>query len=179
MPFCRSPPMRMDPSSGSKKPAIMRRVVVLPQPLGPSNVVKLPRAMSRSSPFTATVLPKDFLTPSRRTCTSCMAREPPDEPSKVEKLALSPGDQLEEGHTEHRGDNEERREGRRLSPVALFRQVQNGNGSHHIPRRNEEDDRAQGVDGLDERIDEGTGESGAQQRDDHVLERAQGAGSQV
>ena len=36
------------PLGGSSKPAIIRSVVVLPQPLGPSRVKNSPSAMSRS-----------------------------------------------------------------------------------------------------------------------------------
>ena len=38
------PSMEMVPDVGSSKPAIMRRVVVLPQPLGPRNETNSPRA---------------------------------------------------------------------------------------------------------------------------------------
>ena len=37
-----SPPTKMRPSSGSSKPAIMRNVVVLPQPEGPSSAKNSP-----------------------------------------------------------------------------------------------------------------------------------------
>ena len=36
------PPIRMRPSLGSSRPAIMRSVVVLPQPEGPSSVTSVP-----------------------------------------------------------------------------------------------------------------------------------------
>ena len=40
------PPMRISPSSGSSKPPIIRRSVVLPQPLGPRSEKNSPRLMS-------------------------------------------------------------------------------------------------------------------------------------
>ena len=39
------PPMKTLPLDGASSPAIMRSVVVLPQPLGPSRVVKVPGAI--------------------------------------------------------------------------------------------------------------------------------------
>ena len=47
------PPMVMRPLVGVSSPAIMRRVVVLPQPEGPSSVTKLPGSMVREVSFTA------------------------------------------------------------------------------------------------------------------------------
>src|SRR5262249_32673952 len=53
------------PSSGVSKPAIMRRVVVLPEPDGPSMVKNSPWAMSRSTPSTATTSPYRLVRPLR------------------------------------------------------------------------------------------------------------------
>ncbi len=55
------------PSLGCSKPAIMRRVVVLPDPDGPSIEKNSPSAMSRSTPETASTSPKRLITPSSRT----------------------------------------------------------------------------------------------------------------
>ena len=52
------------PSSGTSKPAIIRRVVVLPQPLGPSSEKNSPSPMARFTSRTALALPKRLLTPS-------------------------------------------------------------------------------------------------------------------
>ena len=60
----RSRPCRL---VGMMKPPIMRSSVVLPQPEGPRMATKSPRAMSRSSGFTATVVPKLLETPRSRT----------------------------------------------------------------------------------------------------------------
>ena len=46
-------PRKISPSSGLSKPAIIRRVVVLPQPEGPSRVTKEPGSMVREVSFTA------------------------------------------------------------------------------------------------------------------------------
>ncbi|MGF6233696.1 hypothetical protein QFZ27_007651 [Inquilinus ginsengisoli] len=51
-----SAPMRSSPSSGTTKPATMRKSVVLPEPEGPSRLVKRPAskvALIRSSTVAA------------------------------------------------------------------------------------------------------------------------------
>src|SRR5262245_59165106 len=52
--------MRMLPELGASKPAIMRSVVVFPQPLGPRKDTNSPRATARSKFCTATCVPKLF-----------------------------------------------------------------------------------------------------------------------
>ena len=59
------PPTWTRPSSGSSKPAIMRSVVVLPQPDGPSSEKNSPAAMSSVTSSTATTRPSNvFVTSS-------------------------------------------------------------------------------------------------------------------
>src|SRR3954464_7024086 len=53
-------PMRMLPPLGSSSPAIMRKVVVLPQPEGPSSVSNSPSAAVSVAPSTAAKAPKLF-----------------------------------------------------------------------------------------------------------------------
>src|SRR5712691_7720280 len=68
----------MRPSSGTSKPAIIRRVVVLPQPLGPSSEKNSPSAMSSVTSCTASTLPNRLLTLSRAMATlgpSCIRVE--------------------------------------------------------------------------------------------------------
>ncbi len=48
-----SPSMSTSPSLGLSKPAIMRSVVVFPQPDGPSSVTKAPGSTSSEKPSTA------------------------------------------------------------------------------------------------------------------------------
>ena len=55
------------PRSAARSPAIIRSVVVLPEPDGPSIEKNSPSRTSRSIPSTATTSPKRFWTPSRRT----------------------------------------------------------------------------------------------------------------
>ena len=52
------PPRRTRPAVGAMKPAIMRSVVVLPQPLGPSSTTNSPSRTSSETSCTATVAPK-------------------------------------------------------------------------------------------------------------------------
>ena len=54
------------PALGSSKPAIIRSVVVLPDPEGPSMVKNSPRSISRSIPATATTSPYCLVRPARR-----------------------------------------------------------------------------------------------------------------
>ena len=55
------PPTWTRPESGSSKPAIMRKDVVLPQPDGPSREKNSPAAMSSVTPSTATTRPSKVL----------------------------------------------------------------------------------------------------------------------
>ena len=47
-----SPSIRICPPLGDSSPAMSRRVVVLPQPEGPSKVVSVPFGTTRSMPLT-------------------------------------------------------------------------------------------------------------------------------
>ncbi len=60
----------MRPDVGSSKPPIMRRVVVLPQPDGPSSEKNSPSRTSRSMWSTATTSPNFLTTSTSRTSTS-------------------------------------------------------------------------------------------------------------
>src|SRR5579885_3715626 len=57
-----SPSSRILPSVGVSKPAIMRRMVVLPQPLGPSSVRNSPRSTASVILSTAVTCPKRLVT---------------------------------------------------------------------------------------------------------------------
>ena len=57
-----SPWSRIDPLVGSSKPAIIRRVVVLPQPEGPSMEKNSPALMSKCASSTAMYEPKCLVT---------------------------------------------------------------------------------------------------------------------
>src|SRR3990170_5864194 len=68
-PVTSAPRRRMRPASGCSKPAIIRSVVVLPQPLGPRSVMNSPSRMSNDTSRTASTLSKRLLTPSREIAT--------------------------------------------------------------------------------------------------------------
>ena len=55
--------------SGISNPAIIRSVVVFPQPLGPSSEKNSPSRIPRSTSWTALGLPNRLLTPSRAIAT--------------------------------------------------------------------------------------------------------------
>ena len=55
--FMRRPAITMSPAVARSRPAIMRSVVVLPQPEGPSRQTTSPAATERSTSLTATKLP--------------------------------------------------------------------------------------------------------------------------
>ena len=58
IPAMSCPSIRIWPSVGNSKPAIMRSNVVLPQPDGPSSTKNSPAMMSRLTLSTAVTLPK-------------------------------------------------------------------------------------------------------------------------
>src|SRR3546814_496768 len=67
MPRMSRPPIRIDPSVGSMKPPIMRRIVVLPQPDGPRNEKNSPPRTSSATSRTAVTPPKRITTRSSST----------------------------------------------------------------------------------------------------------------
>jgi hypothetical protein len=65
MSFTTVPPIAMSPEVISSSPAIMRSVVDLPQPDGPTSTTNSWSAISRSMPFTACTPPSYSLTTLR------------------------------------------------------------------------------------------------------------------
>ena len=57
-----APPIMIAPDVGSSSPAIMRSVVVLPQPEGPSKVTRVPAAIVNEMSLTAATSPYSLLT---------------------------------------------------------------------------------------------------------------------
>src|SRR5438128_727392 len=70
-----SPSSRICPEEGSSSPAIMRRVVVLPQPEGPSKTKKSPSPMVNEEERTAVKSPKRFCKCSSRISAMALLRE--------------------------------------------------------------------------------------------------------
>src|SRR3990172_8821396 len=73
LPTTTRPPISMSPASGTSKPASRRKVVVLPQPLGPSSARMRPLARVRSTPATAVTAPKRLVRERQRMATSLTA----------------------------------------------------------------------------------------------------------
>src|SRR6266496_802232 len=69
-------PSHTSPASGSSSPAIMRSVVVLPHPLGPSNTSSSPSSTSKLTSSTAGAL---LLANSLTTPRTLTARDPGDD----------------------------------------------------------------------------------------------------
>ena len=67
------PPMRICPLLAISSPAIMRNVVVLPQPDGPSRVTSLPGSMVNDTLSTAVTSPYRLLTFRNSTEAACLA----------------------------------------------------------------------------------------------------------
>src|SRR5215470_2808190 len=133
--FTRSPLIRISPASGAMKPAISRRRVVFPHPLGPSRVVICPSGTARETLATASTAPKRLLTSTSSTWASPIdhSREearPPRRPPGQED------DQ--EGHGQERGGQ---RRGRLQAIVAD--EAEDGEGGHLGSRRDQEDRDAQ------------------------------------
>src|SRR6185369_9726562 len=61
------PPMRTWPSEGSRKPEMVRRIVVLPQPEGPRKLKNSPFSIFSVADLTAAKSPKRMVTPSSST----------------------------------------------------------------------------------------------------------------
>src|SRR5467141_28032 len=74
-----SPPSRIRPEVGSSRPAIMRSVVVLPQPEGPSRQKKSPSGTVKVEPRTARNSPKLLRRFSTRISAMALLRELRDE----------------------------------------------------------------------------------------------------
>jgi hypothetical protein len=74
LPATASPPTSTVPESGRSNPAISRRSVVLPQPLGPSTANSSPRSTAIVVACTARVAPKRFSAPRRTIATELMSR---------------------------------------------------------------------------------------------------------
>src|SRR5579864_9404780 len=78
----RRSPSQISPWSGSSRPAIMRRVVVLPQPLGPRSTSSSPCSTSNVSWSTARMLPlPNALTTWRKATALIPDRLPPSTPT--------------------------------------------------------------------------------------------------
>ena len=76
VPTASTPPIRISPSSGCSKPAIIRSDVVLPHPDGPSSERNSPVLTWKETAFTAVRSPNRFVT--ARNSTSNAESGPPE-----------------------------------------------------------------------------------------------------
>src|SRR6266852_2496133 len=87
----RRPPTWTSPASGFSRPATGRRVVVLPQPLGPSSVTSEPAGTSKSIASTAGVLPNALESPVTQMSFMVATRAASSLRSLSAPAALAPG----------------------------------------------------------------------------------------
>src|SRR5262245_34678705 len=109
-----SPSTAISPSVMSSSPAIMRSVVDLPQPEGPTSTTNSLSAMSRSMPDTASVSSKRLTTLRSETCAMAVPRRLP-----LGRAGGEPGDVVvhQEGVDDQRRRGAEQRPGHDLPPV--------------------------------------------------------------
>src|SRR4028118_2084020 len=135
MSFTTAPPMETSPDDISSSPAIIRSVVDLPQPEGPTSTTNSWSAMSRSMPFTACTPPSYSLTIFRSdTCAM---------PSALGRAGGQPGDVVvHQQRVDHHGrQRRQQRAGHDLPPGEGVRAHELGddaNGQRHRLRRGDE-----------------------------------------
>src|SRR6202046_3073858 len=138
-----SPPIQISPREISSSPAIIRNVVDLPQPDGPTRTTNSWSAISRSMPFTACTPPSYILT-TLRTETSAMVLSFPRVFMQLVESALG-GTGGQAGHVvvHQEGVDQDRRQrgehvgGHDLAPlehVAADQVTNDADGPHHLAR---------------------------------------------
>src|ERR687886_316656 len=144
----------------------MRSVVVLPQPEGPSRVVKLPRGTASDTSSTAAwpAPAKCLVTPTSRTWASGSDMGDLLHPD----AAASDGPDHGQYDDRHGDDRHGERSG--AAPVEVVDELENGDRSHSRGRREQEDHHRERGDGSHEGRDEPCGEWSTQQREEHVTE---------
>ena len=163
----------------------------MPQPLGPSSVVKVPPGMSSETSSTAATSPNRFVTPSSRT--------PADGAVSMGRCAVNCRALLDHGvyppakrridarrplmnqtmrEDDHRHADQRDGEGGRAAPVEVIDELEDRDRRDGRPRREEEDDDGERRDGADERGDERGERRAPQHREEDVAEAAQTARAQ-
>src|SRR5882762_6168091 len=140
--FTTLPPMAISPSVMSSRPAIMRSVVVLPQPDGPTSTTNSLSAMSRSMPRTAGTSSYSFTTFRRFTCAIAL--------SPFGRAGGEAGDVVvhEESVDDERRHCAEQRRGHDLAPVehvALDERADDSRRQHHLVDRGGEGHRVEEI----------------------------------
>src|ERR1700738_764507 len=160
--FTMRPPMAMVPPLISSRPAIMRSVVDLPQPEGPTSTTNSRSLMSRLMSLTATTGPYALCTLVRTT--SAIASDP----QPAHDVLLS-----EQGHDQRRN---ERDDGGRAHEVPLHAELMHELRHHHgqdrsfMRRQNQREQER--VPGIEPAQDRERGEAGDCGRHGHAPERS-------
>src|SRR5215471_2324839 len=160
--FTTRPPMAMVPPLISSSPAIMRSVVDLPQPDGPTSTTNSRSLISRLRSLTATTGPYDFCTLVRTT--SAIASDP--QPAQDVFLAEQRHDQ--------RGNERNDRGGAHEMPLhaELVHELRHHDGQDRCLVRGQDQREQKLVPGIEPAQDGERGEAGDRRRHRHPPERA-------
>src|SRR5467141_2079574 len=113
------PSSSMVPSVGSRKPAIIRSVVVLPQPEGPSSETNSPRARASVARSTAVKAPKRQVTSRRASLLTGLRAHARARPAQHEVAPDHPKADHHQRHRDHDEHEADRRQQLEVSFVAL------------------------------------------------------------
>src|SRR5262245_44023338 len=164
------PPTLISPARGLSNPAIERRVVVLPQPLGPSRVKSLPAGTSKLTSSAARIaLPCSSAYSVHSPTTFSTSGVPCNTSAFMYSEALS--DQLRNQHEEEQADDEHDAERRKLDVLAVLPQRPDENGQHLAAGAVEQDRARQLADRHDHDVDPARHQPGLEQRQDDAPER--------
>src|SRR5215207_6769956 len=139
-----SPPIAMSPPEISSRPAIMRKVVLLPQPEGPTSTMNSLSVMSRSMPRTAWTSSYILTTLRSVTCAICRYLLALGRAGRQTRNVVV----HEEGVDDERRRRAEQRAGHDLTPVedvALDQGRDDADGQHQLGGRGGE---GQGIEEL-------------------------------
>src|SRR5215472_4674123 len=162
-----SPSTAISPSLMSSRPAIMRSVVDLPQPDGPTSTTNSLSAMSRSMPRTASVSSKRFTTLRSETCAMLSA---------FGRAGGETGDVVvhQEGVDDQRRRRAQERAGHDLPPVedvALDQCRNDADRQHQLVGRGGEGERIEELRPGDGEGEDGCGDQpGQRHRNEHASE---------
>src|SRR5215831_10619396 len=160
-----SPSTAISPSLMSSSPAIMRSVVDLPQPDGPTSTTNSLSAMSRSMPRTASVSSKRFTTLRSETCAMLSA---------FGRAGGETGDVVvhQEGVDDQRRRGAKQRAGHDLSPVedvALDQGGDDADRQHQLIGRGGEGERIEELRPRHREAEDGGGDDAGQRHRDEDL----------
>src|SRR5882672_4843552 len=128
------PATLISPRRGRSRPAIDRRVVVFPQPLGPSSVKSFPSGTSKLTSCAAfTISPRSFGYSVKRPSTFSM----PCSGSFLDPESLS--QRLSEHHQDEKRQDEQDPQRRELDVLAVLPQLPDGDRDHFGARAVEQD----------------------------------------